>query len=338
MKKLKTIKAVIPVAGIGSHLRPHTHTQPKGLIPVAGKPIISHIIDNLEKHEIKNFVFIIGHLGEQIKEFIENNYPQLNCSFIVQSQRLGIAHAIWTAKNEIENEDELIIALGDTIFDMDIKSFLSSPYSCLGTKKVSDPRNFGVAEIKNNDSIVSLVEKPAIPKSNIALVGVYKIKEVKQFISSLQHIIDEKILTKNEFQLTDALMYMISEYNIHFKSYKVDDWFDCGQKEVLLETNAILLKRPEFATKKKFNFKNTIIIQPVNIADNCSISNSIIGPNVTIGENASISYSIVKESIIGNYANLKNAVLNDSIIGNDSILKGSMQSLNLGDSTEINYE
>jgi glucose-1-phosphate thymidylyltransferase len=331
------MKAVIPVAGIGTRLRPHTHTQPKALIPVAGKPILAHIIDSLVDAGFKDFVFIIGYLGEKIQSYIQENYKDLNSTFVVQHVREGIGHALWMAKEHIEGEDQLLIALGDTIFDMSMKDFMNIEYSALGTKKVEDPRRFGVVEVGPDGFITRLVEKPSVPVSNLALVGIYKIKEVDALMEALKYNIDNNIRTKNEFQLTDALMRMIDR-GVKFVTYNVENWFDCGKKDALLETNAILLKKPDFVTKVADQFENTIIIDPVNIDKSARIRNSIIGPNVSIGHNAIIENSILRESIIGPDSEIKNAVLHDSLIGNEASLRGLSQSLNLGDSTEINYE
>jgi len=331
------MKAVIPVAGIGSRLRPHTHTQPKALIPVAGKPILAHIIDSLREAGFTDFVFIIGYLGEKIQHFVSDHYgDEINSTYVVQNVREGIAHAIWMTKDFIEGEDEIIIALGDTIFDMDMKDYFNVPTSSLGTKKVEDPRRFGVVETGPDGYITKLVEKPAIPMSNLALVGIYKIKEVDELLTSIKYLLDNDIRTKNEYQLTDALMNMI-ERGIKFTTYSVENWFDCGKKDALLETNAILLKKPEFTTTHDGQFENSIIIAPVNIAKNVKIINSIIGPNVSIGQAAEISNSIVKESIIGPEAHIIHVVLHDSLIGNEATLHGISQSLNVGDSAEINF-
>jgi glucose-1-phosphate thymidylyltransferase len=330
------MKAVIPVAGIGTRLRPHTHTQPKALIPVAGKPILAHIVDSLIDAGFKDFVFIIGYLGEKIQSYVEDNYSHLNCTYVTQTVREGIGHALWMAKEHIENENGLLIALGDTIFDMNMKDYMTTEYSALGTKKVEDPRRFGVVETGTDGFITRLVEKPSIPVSNMALVGIYKILEVDMLMEALKYNIDNDIRTKNEFQLTDAMMRMIDK-GVHFVSYNVENWFDCGKKDALLETNAILLQKEEFITRD-LHFENTIIIQPVNIDATCHIKNSIIGPNVSIGRGTIVENSIVKESIIGLDAELKNAVLHDSLIGNEASLRSLSQSLNLGDSTEINFE
>ncbi|MEX0966330.1 MAG: sugar phosphate nucleotidyltransferase [Bacteroidia bacterium] len=331
------MKAVIPVAGVGTRLRPHTHTQPKALITVAGKPILSHIIDELKEAGFSEFVFIIGYLGEKVRDFITEKYPDLDSEFVVQTSREGIGHAIWLAKDQIAGADQLVIALGDTIFDMDMQKLIAMEHSALATKPVLDPRRFGVAEIDPEGFITKLVEKPSIPKSNIALVGIYKVREVDELLAALKYIIDNDIRTKNEFQLTDALMHMI-EKGVKFKSFNISNWFDCGKKEAVLETNAILLKREEYTTSDHKNFANTIIIPPVNISDDVDIKGSIIGPNVSIGSNASIENSIIRESIIGPYAKITTSLLHNSLIGNDAQLRGMSQSLNIGDSAELNYD
>lgn len=329
------MKAIIPVAGIGSKLRPHTHTQPKALVPVAGKPILSHIVDKLVSNGVTDFIFIIGYLGDKIEEYIKTNYPALKTSFVLQDPREGTGQAVWLSKDLISPDEELIIALGDTIFDVDLKEIIESSGSMLGVKKVLDPRNFGVAELDENGIIRHVVEKPPIPKSNLALVGIYKIKETKQLYDALEHIITKNQRTQGEFHLTDAIMLMISD-GVIFKTFPVENWYDCGVKDNLLETNAMLLKKnckPVEADK----YLNTIIIPPVSIAESCQISNSIIGPNVSIGENTIINYSILKDAIIGSYSELENAVLHHSVIGSDASLHGLSQSLNLGDSTEIDF-
>ncbi len=328
------MKAIIPVAGIGSRLRPHTHTQPKALVPVAGKPILGHIIDSLKEVGINEFIFVIGYLGDKIQTYVVEKYPELKKSFVVQAQKEGIGHAIWTAKEMVSANDQLLIVLGDTIFDVHLQEFVDLPYSTVGVKKVEDPRNFGVVESDEDGFVTRLVEKPMIPKSNMAMVGLYKIKEGKLLMDTLDDNIRKNLRTYNEFQLTDALMHMV-EKGVKIQSFKVEEWYDCGKKEVLLATNAMLLSRQP--DQQTLNFNNTIIIPPVSIASNCRIQNSIIGPNVSIGENTYVDHSILKNSIIGSFSQLEDVVLKDSLVGSDASLKGLSQSLNLGDSTEISF-
>jgi glucose-1-phosphate thymidylyltransferase len=329
------MKIIIPVAGIGSKLRPHTHTQPKALVPVAGKPILAHIVDSLIETGAKDFIFIIGYLGDKIESFINEKYPQVNASFIVQEPREGTGHAVWLAHKLVENNENILIVLGDTIVEFDIKSILSANNSSLGVKKVDDPRNFGVVEIDSEGFIVKLSEKPNIPKSNMALVGIYFIKDSGKLMGILENMIKNDLRNRDEFNLTDAIMKLV-ESGSKVATFQVGNWYDCGSKSNLLETNAVLLKRVA-DTGKVYDFKNTIIINPVSIAAGCDISNSIIGPNVSIGERTIIKSSIINNSIIGSFSQLETAVLHQSVVGSDAYLKGLSQSLNIGDSTEIDF-
>ena len=330
------MKIIIPVAGIGSKLRPHTHTQPKALVPVAGKPILSHIVDYLIEGGNKEFIFIIGYLGNKIEDYIKTKYPSLKASFVVQEPREGTGHAVWLARDLVKDGDELLIVLGDTFIDYDLRTLLSMGYSALGVKKVDDPRQFGVAEVDENGFVIKLDEKPTIPKSNLALVGIYLIKNGGKLMESLDHIIRNDMRYNGEFHLTMGIQRLITNGE-KIGTFQVGNWFDCGGKANLLETNEILLKRNAEIIKQRYHFNNTIIIPPVSIAPNCDISDSIIGPNVSIGENTIVHHSILSNSIIGSYSQLDTAILHQSIIGSDAYLKGLSQSLNIGDSTEIDF-
>jgi len=327
------MKAIIPVAGAGTKLRPHTYTQPKALIPLAGKTVLSIIVDQLKEGGITEFVFIVGYLGEKIQDYVKANYPELTSHFIVQNDRQGIGHAIKLAKS-IVNGDEALIVLGDTICDYNLKMVIESEVSMIGVKKVDDPRTFGVAEICNDAEIAHVVEKPHIPKSNMALVGVYKIKETDMLFDCLEANMSAGIKTHGEYSITDALDCMIKK-GAEFKAFKVDSWFDCGKRDSLLESNATLLKKFGSKTEPSPNYENTVLIQPVSIGKGCTIKNSIIGPNATIGDDTTIDSSIIKNSIIGSFSNLYDIVLDDSLIGSDTSIRGETRTLNIGDNTDI---
>jgi glucose-1-phosphate thymidylyltransferase len=327
------MKAIIPVAGAGTKLRPHTYTQPKALIPLAGKTVLSIIIDQLKEAGIHDFIFIVGYLGEKIQDYVKSHYPELTCHFVYQNERYGTGHAIDLAK-EIVQEDEVFIVLGDTIAEYDVKGMVESTVSTLAVKKVDDPRNFGVAEINDDGFIGRVVEKPAIPKSNMALVGIYKIIESHQLFVCLKKLMEKGDRSIGELSLTDGLECMI-QGGAKFKSIKVQTWFDCGKKETLLKSNATLLKKFGGKVVGMEKFENTIIIPPVSIAEGCDIKNSVIGPHVTIGEHTILNYTIVKESIIGSFSRLYDVVLDDSLIGSDTGIKGETRSLNIGDNTDI---
>ncbi|MBK7957768.1 MAG: NTP transferase domain-containing protein [Bacteroidetes bacterium] len=329
------MKAIIPVAGAGTRLRPFTYSQPKALIPIAGKPMLSYIIEELQEAEVEEFIFIVGYLGDKIIDFVNTTYPHLKSHFVHQLQREGLAQAVSLCKQYISPSDEIVIVLGDSIIDVDFKEIIQLNKSILGVKKVDDPSKFGVAEVNANGTIKSLVEKPLIPKSNLALVGLYIIKETAVLMECINSLIENNRKTNSEFQLTDALMCMIQK-GVELHSYKVENWFDVGQGDILLQTNAQLLKK--FGrVDPKAQVENTIIVEPVSIAANCKITDSIIGPNVTIGENAVIRNSIIRDTIIGNYTTLVEMTLNNSVIGSDASMKGLSQRLNIGDNTEIDF-
>ena len=330
------MKAIIPVAGIGSRLRPHTHTQPKALIPVAGNTILGHIIERLLAAGIEDFVFIIGYLGEKIEAFVKREYPDIRAEFVVQEPREGLGHALYVARETYENETDIIIILGDTVVDADMQKLLGYPGSMLGVKKVDTPSLFGVTELGPDELVTKVVEKPKIPKSNIALVGLYKINQPAKLVAALAHIMQEDIKTLGEYHLSDALMHLIKNGE-EIATLSVDNWFDCGRKETLLQANAILLNRPPYLNTDNLKFPNTIIIPPVSIGQNCTIANSIIGPNVAIGDYTIVQHTILHDSIIGSYSELRNAVMHDSIIGSDASLLGLTHSFNIGDNTEINF-
>lgn len=325
------MKAIIPVAGAGTKLRPLTFTQPKPLIPVAGRTILGFIIDDLIAAGITEFVFVIGYMGDKIKTYLNENYPNIIKHYVLQEDRLGLGHAIYSCHDILKNENEILIQLGDTISDLDLKVFLNSKYSTLAVRRVQDPRNFGVVELDENHKIKKLIEKPLIPKSNLAIVGLYLIKDFQGLIKALENNIRAKFTTRGEYHLTDGLMRMLENGN-SFEVMEVKTWFDCGKKDILLETNATLLSR---ANKEKPNIPGSIIIPPVHIGKDCHIKHSIIGPNVTIGDNTQIDNTILKNAIIGNYTILEDMVLQNSIIGNDAIVKGRYQNYNIGDNTEI---
>ena len=262
-------------------------------------------------------------------------YPDLSYTLVTQNDRRGTGHAIWLTREAVKH-DEVLIVLGDTIFDYNVKDLLNSDISLIGVRKVDDPRSFGVAEIDSNDMVLKMVEKPLIPKSNMAMVGVYYIKETRAMYEALDKHLSNRVDDEGEYHLTNALQQMI-EAGVTFKAFRVNNWFDCGKKETLLSTNAILLRQMEEEEGKPAEniYNNTVVIPPVSIAEGCQISDSIIGPNVSIGEHTTVNSSIVKDSIIGSFAELNEVVLHSSIIGNDAFVRGLSQSLNIGDNTEI---
>ncbi|MFZ9971077.1 MAG: sugar nucleotidyltransferase [Bacteroidia bacterium] len=329
------MKAIIPLAGMGSRLRPHSQTQPKSLIPVAGKPILGHIMDSLVQAGVKECVFIVGYLGDRIESYISGHYPTVKSHYVIQTTSKGNGHAIWLAREQFAPDEPALIVLGDTIFEADLAGVIAEGKNALGVKKVEDPRLFGVAELDDSGRIRRVVEKPQIPHSNLALVGLYYIKDSRLLFHCLGHNIENQVRTQNEFHLTDGIQCMLAQGS-DFNPFTVKTWFDCGKKDIILQTNRTLLKQRAAESYEALKSKGNIVVPPVYIHPSAQIENSIIGPDVSIGENAKIARSIVRNSIIGQQAELTHAILENSLLGADASLMGPVQSLNIGDSAEIN--
>lgn len=322
------MRAVIPVAGVGTRLRPHTYTLPKVLLNVAGKPILGHILDALVQQGITEATIIVGYKADLVEEYVRSHYD-LDVAFIHQEERMGLGHSVWIARHTIGDGEPLLIILGDTIFDVDLALAAHSGCSSLGVKSVADPRRFGVVET-DGAFITRLVEKPEIPPSNLAIVGLYYITNPALLKSCLDDLIRHDKRNRGEYQLTDALQMMI-ERGERFTTFPVEGWYDCGKPETLLATNRHLLdERPAFSARE-----NSVIIPPVFIADSATIVHSVIGPYATVAENATVVDSVVRNSIVSDGAMVTSSLLEESIIGNHSIVRGKFSRLNVGDSSEI---
>jgi glucose-1-phosphate thymidylyltransferase len=325
------MRAIIPVAGIGSRLRPHTYSVPKVLLNVAGKPILGHILDKLIDAGITEATIVVGYLGEMIQEYVGSAYQALHVDYVEQEEALGLGHAIYLSRRTI-GADPLLIILGDTIFDVDLRPVLSGTSSSLGVKSVDDPRRFGVAELENG-VIRRLVEKPEKPTSNLAVVGLYYIKNASLLVECLNEIVDRKMITKGEYQLTDALQRMI-EKGERMTTFPVEGWYDCGKPESLIATNRALLEK--HSTSRPID--GVVVIEPVYIAADAVLENCVVGPNTTVSAGALVSDAIVRNSIIGENAQVRKALLNNSIVGPGAVVRGSYRRVNVGDSSEIDFQ
>ncbi len=323
------MRAIIPVAGVGSRLRPHTYTVPKVLLNVGGKPIIGHIMDRVIDNGFDEATIIIGYLGEKIKEYILNHYS-IKVDFVEQEERLGLGHAIYLSRHTI-SRDPILIILGDTVFDVDLKGLVASDQSVLGVKEVEDPRRFGVAEL-DNGFISKLVEKPEDPKSKLAVVGIYFIRKPQVLVDCLKEMIKQNVRTKGEFQLTDALQMMI-ERGEKMKPFTVNGWYDCGKPETLLETNRHLLEHMPVPNSRH----DVVVKPPVFISPKATVKNSVIGPFATVAEEAVVENSIVRNTIVSEGASVHDALLEDSIVGSNARVKGSYKRINIGDSSELEF-
>lgn len=323
------MRAIIPVAGVGSRLHPHTFTVPKVLLNVAGKPIIGHILDKIIEAGFNEATVVIGYLGEMIKEYVLNNY-KIKVDFVEQEERLGLGHAIYISRHTF-SEKPILIILGDTIFDVNLKSMIENKQTQIGVKQVDDPRRFGVAETANG-YITHLVEKPEAPKSNLALVGLYFINQPGLLSDCLKKMIETNSSTRGEFQLTDALQMMI-EQGEKMKAFPIDGWFDCGKPETLLSTNRHLLQNQPAPPP----LKDVVIRPPAFISPKAKIINAIIGPYATIAENAGVENAIIRNSIVSEGAIVVNSLIEDSIIGSNAIVRGTYKRINISNSSELEF-
>jgi glucose-1-phosphate thymidylyltransferase len=324
------MKLVIPVAGLGTRLQPHTFSIPKSLMHVAGKPILGHILDMFKPSDFEEVIFIIGHMGDKIQSFVESQYS-FKTKFIVQSEARGLGHAIYEAGPFFGNSSVLII-LGDTILDFDVRKFIQMKKSVLGVKFVdSNVRRFGVAFTAKNGAVQKLVEKPDI-EAGLALVGIYLIHQGKVLFETLSKMISQRKHATKEYQLTEALQIMV-EKGYPFSTMPIDGWFDCGGLKALLATNRFLL--PRFATVPDRIRRKNIIMEPVNIHKSCEVTQSIIGPYVSIAEGARLTKCLISNSIIENNANVSDCLLEDSLIGANAVLKGNKINLNIGHSSVV---
>jgi glucose-1-phosphate thymidylyltransferase len=324
------MKLVIPVAGLGTRLQPHTFSIPKSLMNVAGKPILGHILDMFKPSDFEEVIFIIGHMGDKIQSYVGSEYT-FKSRFIMQSEPRGLGHAIYEASPFFGHSSVLII-LGDTILDFNVKKFIHSKHSMLGVKYIdSNVHRFGVVFTGKNGIVKKLIEKPDID-SGLALVGIYLIHNGKLLAETLNKIIARGRHPAKEYQLTEALQKMVQK-GYPFSTMPIEGWFDCGGLKALLTTNHYLLPRNAWVPDQIR--KKNIIIEPVFIHRSCEVSQSIIGPYVTIAEGAQITKCLISNSIIENNAMVSDCLLEDSLIGSNAVLKGNKINLNIGHSSVV---
>jgi glucose-1-phosphate thymidylyltransferase len=323
------MNVIIPAAGIGSRLRPQTHTIPKALLHVAGQPILAHILDTVGKLEPDEISIVTGFLGEKVREFVGRHYHS-RMRFVQQEDLLGLGYAIYLALQNLDDRPLLII-LGDTIVETDMEAFVSQSDNVLGLMAVEDPERFGIADIEDG-RVTRLVEKPKNPESNMAVIGLYYISETARLKDRLKILVDQGLDSGGEIQLTDALQGMIEDGS-KFSAFMVDGGYDCGKRETLIATNRHLLERSAPAQSRE----GAVIIQPSYIASTAVVESSIIGPYVSISDGAVIQNSIIRNSIIGYEAEVRNALLTDSLVGHRAVVFGDFRALNVGDSSEIGY-
>ncbi|RMG65523.1 MAG: nucleotidyl transferase [Calditrichaeota bacterium] len=324
------MRALIPVGGEASRLRPHTLLHPRALLPVAGKPVLAHIVERLIEDGIQEILFVVGPGAEQIERFVRRHFS-IQAQFVRQEEPLGLGHAVYVARQWLSADQPFVIVLGDTIYDADLKPVFEAPYTSIGIKEVEDPSHFGVAVINERGFITRLVEKPQEPVSRLALVGIYFIKNPALLFNCLAEVIEQKILVNNQYQLTDALQRMI-EKGEPITAFNVEGWYDCDRPANLLRTNQILLQSLNWQPGDQI--EESTIVPPVFIHPEARVIRSVVGPNVSIGAGTVVERSIVQHSIVGQKAHLQHALVEYSLIGDQVKLRGRLQRINLGDFSE----
>ena len=327
------------MAGRGSRLRPHTLTVPKPLVPVAGKPIVQRLVEDITKvcgEPVDEIAFIIGDFGEQVEKELISVAEGLGAkgSIYHQEEALGTAHAILCAKESLQGN--IVVAFADTLFKADFVLDTNSD-GIIWVNKIDDPRAFGVVKLDNDSIITEFVEKPETFVSDLAIIGIYYFKDGEYLANELQYLIDNNIKEKGEFQLTNALENMKSK-GTKFKTGAVTEWLDCGNKNATVYSNQRVLEfeKDKNNVSKNAVITNSIINQPCFVGDNVKITNSVIGPHVSVGENTSVTGSVIQNSIIQNNSSINGANITDSMVGNHVQYTSKGKDLSIGDYTEIN--
>ena len=334
------MKIIVPMAGRGSRLRPHTLTIPKPLIPVGGKPIVHRLVEDIAaicSDKIEEIAFVIGDFGTEVEKELIQVAEKLGAkgSIHYQEQPLGTAHAVYCAKELLEGP--VVVAFADTLFNADFK-LDATVDGILWVKQIEDPSAFGVVKLNDNNDIIDFVEKPQTFVSDLAMIGIYYFKNGQDLRKEIEYLLDNEIIKSGEYQLPDALR-RLTEAGNKFKPGKVDEWLDCGNKEVTVHTNQRVLEydiaKGKNTISQDVHSENSVIIQPCYIGKNVKLTNAIVGPHVSIGDGSSITNTIVKNTIIQSNAHISNALLQDSMIGNNTKYQGKIGDISLGDFSTI---
>ncbi len=328
------MKIIIPMAGMGKRMRPHTLTTPKPLIPIAGKPMVQRIVEDIIKvcdEKVDEIAFVVGRFGKEAEENLVKVAESLGAkgSIYYQDTPLGTAHAIMCAKECVTGK--VVVAFADTLFKADFKMD-SSQEGIIWVQKVEDPKPFGVVKLDANNIITDFIEKPQEYVSDLAIIGIYYFKDGDYLRNELQYLLDNDIKEKGEYQLTNALENMKAK-GTKFTPGKVTEWLDCGNKDATVYTNQRVLEFIKDSETVSVSHKNTNskIIEPCFIGENVQLINSTVGPYASIGKDTIIENSVVKNSIIQTNSKILNAELSNSMIGNFAEFTGKSSDLSLGD-------
>lgn len=331
------LKVVIPMAGYGKRLRPHTWSRPKQLITLAGKTVIEHVLDTFstlpEGFKVE-FVFIVGYLGDRIRAFMDECYPDLTVHYVIQEEMRGQSHAIYLARDYINGP--MIMVFADTLIETDL-SFLGGEKSDIvaWVKPVPDPRRFGVAEVGTGQRVTRLIEKPKAMDNNLALVGFYYFKNGQDLTRAIEKQMDQKVQLKGEFFLADAINILLEEKSYQMRTQKVNIWLDAGTYEAVLSTNRYLLDHGYDNSEKAAQRMGVNVIPPVYIHPEAEVESSVIGPHATIEAGCRILGSVIQNSIIEKNTVIEDVTLDGSMIGQSARVKGGSYSINVGDNTDL---
>lgn len=330
------MKIIVPMAGRGSRLRPHTLTVPKPLIPIAGKPIVQRLVEDIVSvcgdKKVDEIAFIIGDFGEQVEADLKQVAANLGAkgSIYYQDKPLGTAHAIHCAADSMD--DEIVVAFADTLFRADF-TLDTDADSVIWVKQVDNPSAYGVVQFGENGNINNFVEKPAEFVSDLAIIGIYYFKDGPGLRKELKYILDNDLQDRGEYQLTDALSALLKQGKV-FKPGTVSDWMDCGNKEITVQTNSKMLGylegKPELRGSN-ITVENSEIIEPCYIGDGVVLKNAKVGPNVSLGNGTVVEDATLENTLVQQNTTIKNIKLKDSMIGNNAHVDGSWTSLSLGD-------
>jgi len=336
------MKIIVPMAGRGSRLRPHTLTVPKPLIPIAGKPIVQRLVEDITKvlqEKVEEIAFVIGDFGKEVEEDLIKIAENLGAkaSIYQQEKPLGTAHAVYCAQSSLEGP--VVVAFADTLFTADFKINATSD-GVIWVKKVKDPSAFGIVKLDEQGFISELIEKPQTPVSDLAIIGIYYFKEGKALKNELKYLIDNHLKVNGEYQLTDALENL-KKKGRRFIPGKVNEWMDCGNKTVTIETNSKILKLKEGVEQlidESALIDNSLIIPPCYIGEGAIIKNSKIGPFVSVGKRTRVEDCNITESLIQEDTIITNANLNKAMIGNNAIYVGIARKVSLGDYSVLDFK
>lgn len=329
---------IIPMAGMGKRLRPHTLTTPKPLLPVAGKPIVHRLVEDIAKvcnSKIDQIGFIVGHFGNEVEAELLKIAASVGAQgkIFYQEEPLGTAHAVMCAEELLHGN--VTVAFADTLFKADFKLDISKE-AIIWVQKVDDPSAFGVVKVNEQGIITDFVEKPKTPVSDLAIIGIYYFKNGDQLKSEINHIITNNLKDSGEYQLTRALENL-KQNGVKFSPGKVTEWLDCGNKNATVNTNKRYLeyiKDEKLVADTAIN-ENSVIIPPVFIGQNVQLYNTIVGPHVSIGDNTIIRNSRVQNSIIQKGCTIEKANLENSMLGSFVTYSGKSTDLSIGDYSSL---